>query len=128
MLSFEEAADYLDTIVNELPEVLLRELNGGISLVPQAQASDNGSGLYTLGKYFKNKQMGRYILLYYGSFKIALATANRNAWCKKLREVVLHELTHHNESLAGIDSLAEKDRAQIEHYKNTGKFLPISKF
>ncbi|MBE6678354.1 MAG: hypothetical protein E7597_06140 [Ruminococcaceae bacterium] len=128
MLSFEEAAEYLDTVVDELPEVLLRELNGGVNIVPQVMRSNKNSALYTLGQYNKGGKLGRYIIIYYGSFKASFPGASDEMLKNKLREVLLHELTHHNESLAGIKDLEYMDEAQVAHYESTGEFLPISNF
>ena len=128
MLSFDDAADYLDTLVDSLPEVLLRELNGGISIVPEIKRSNKDSGLYTLGEYNRGWRLGRYIIIYYGSFRASFPHYSDDAVKAKLKEVLLHELTHHNESLAGRKDLEYMDEAQITHYQKTGKFLPISKF
>ncbi len=128
MLSFEDAAEYLDDIVDSLPAPLLRELNGGICIVPEVKHSNKANRLYTLGEYKKNRQMGRYIIIYYGSIKKAMSTANDDDFKSKLKEVLLHELTHHNESLAGNEDLELKDEMQIDYYKRTGVFLPVSKF
>lgn len=128
MLSFEEAAEYLDSVVDELPEVLFRDLNGGISIVPEHKRSSKSPKLYTIGEYSKNKQMGRYITIYYGSLLNSMPRADDESFKNKLREVLLHELTHHNESLAGCKDLEFKDEAQLNHYNQTGQFLPISKF
>lgn len=128
MLTFDEAADYLDTVIDSIPEILLRELNGGICIVPHEKRSNKDYRLYTLGEYNRSRQMGRYIVIYYGSFAKSLRSITDEEFKAKLKEVVLHELTHHNESLAGRKDLEYKDEAQIEHYKNTGKFLPIARF
>ncbi len=128
MLSFEEAAAYLDDVVDELPEVLFRELNGGVSIVPEHKKSKRSEKLYTLGEYNKNKQMGRYIIIYYGSLINSMPNADDDSFKIKLKKVLLHELMHHNESLAGRKDLEFKDEAQFEHYNNTGEFLPISEF
>lgn len=128
MLSFDEAAEYLDAVADELPDALFRELNGGVCIVPQVMKSTKGDGLYTLGQYNRGGSMGRYIIIYYGSFTASFSSVSDEVMKAKLKEVLLHELTHHNESLAGIKDLEYKDEKQIEHYKNTGRFLPLEKF
>ena len=65
MLTYEQAGDVLDDLVDELPEEIFKNLNGGVSFVEDAVRSDDGR--YTLGMYFRDK-MGRHIELYYGSF------------------------------------------------------------
>ncbi len=128
MLSFEDAAAYLDDVADNLPQALLRDLNGGISLVPESKLNPKGKGLYILGQYVKSHSMGRYIVIYYGSFLKSFANRDDAFIRTKLREVMLHELTHHNESLAGINDLSIKDEKQIKHYNATGAFLPIDAF
>ena len=128
MLSFEEAAEYLDTVIDELPEILLRELNGGVNIVPQALRSRKNASLYTLGQYNRGGKLGRYIMIYYGSFKASFPNASDEFLKAKLKEVLLHELTHHNESLAGLKDLEYMDEAQVEHYESTGEFLPVTSF
>lgn len=124
MLTFDEAAEYLDEVIDTIPEELLRSLNGGISLVPQYQNSHNGNGLCVLGQYFNNRQMGRYILMYYGSFLKLYRHADNETWRKQLKEVLIHELTHHNESLAVFSDLRVKDEIQHRIYESTGVFTP----
>ena len=63
MLSYEEAGLVLDELVDELPEGIFENLNGGVSFVEEAVTAEDGR--YTLGTYFRNG-MGRYIELYYG--------------------------------------------------------------
>ncbi len=126
MLTFDEAAEYLDEIIDSTPKELLRSLNGGISLVPQYQAGSHGNGLCVLGQYFFNRQMGRYILLYYGSFLSLYRHASDETWRKRLKEVLVHELTHHNESLAGVHDLQVKDEIQQHIFETTGIFTPTS--
>lgn len=124
MLSFDEAALYLDEVIDSLPEVLLRSLNGGVSLVPECKQSSASRGMYVLGEYFKSKQMGRYILLYYGSFLRLYRNFDDDLWRKRLKEVLTHELTHHNQSLAGVHDLEVKDTIQQIQYETTGVFTP----
>ena len=61
MLSYEEAGLVLDELVDELPEGIFENLNGGVSFVEEAVTAEDGR--YTLGTYFRNG-MGRYIELY----------------------------------------------------------------
>lgn len=124
MLSFENAALYLDELVDSLPQTLLRSLNGGVSLVPDCKLSSAENGLYVLGQYFKSKQMGRYIFIYYGSFLKLYRHKDDEYWKKHLKEVLTHELTHHNQSLAGVHDLEVKDTIQRIKYETTGVYTP----
>ena len=124
MLSFEESAEYLDEVADCLPQPLFRDLNGGVSLVDYFKPSDKGKGMMVLGEYIKNSQMGRYILIYYGSFSRVFPHLSDEEWKQKLKEVLVHELTHHNESLAGCHDLELKDDLQQKRFKETGQFVP----
>lgn len=50
MLTYEQAGDVLDDLVDELPEEIFKNLNGGVSFVEDAVRSDDGR--YTLGHVF----------------------------------------------------------------------------
>ena len=106
MFSIQETNDILDEIADSIPYELYRELNGGIVLLPEAKlhpkAVDND--LYIMGEYHSSLAMGRYIKIYYGSF------------CKVYGHVLLHELRHHNESLAGYEDLILYDEDTIANY------------
>ncbi|MCL2227651.1 MAG: hypothetical protein FWB97_08505, partial [Oscillospiraceae bacterium] len=68
MIPIDEVTAMLDEIAAELPDEVFQELNGGVSLLPDTLLSDADpdGGLYTLGEY-RRDQMGRYIVIYYGS-------------------------------------------------------------
>ena len=124
MLSFDEAAEYLDEVADSLPLPLSRELNGGINLLPDEKRSRDVPGMYVLGEYIKNRQMGRYIVIYYGSFRHVCAGFDDDRFRQRLKDVLIHELTHHNQSLAGSRELEIKDAIQKEHYLETGTYIP----
>lgn len=124
MLSFEEAAAYLDGVADGLPAELSRELNGGINMVPDEKRDLKTPSFYILGEYIKSRAMGRYIVLYYGSFRRLYGGKSDEELKKHLKDVLIHELTHHNESLAGDHDLEVKDAIQKEHYNRTGEYIP----
>ena len=68
MFTIEEINEMLDEVAAELPEGVFKDLNGGVSLLDETKRShkDPNGGLYTLGEY-RRDQMGRYIVIYYGS-------------------------------------------------------------
>jgi len=109
----------LDEIAAELPPEVFRDLNGGVSLLPETRLSqaDPGGGLYTLGEY-RRDQMGRYIVIYYGSVCAVHGGASRSRMLKHLKRILTHELTHHLESLAGERDLEIEDEIQLEKYLN----------
>lgn len=123
MLSFDDAASYLDDVVDSLPEELFRQLNGGVSLLPDFKTNLNAPSLYIMGEYIRNPQMGRYIVIYYGSFQRVHRNDSDDFVRQRLKEVLIHELTHHNESLAGDNDLILKDNLQREYYLKTGKHI-----
>ena len=120
ILSFEAAGDLLDQMAEEFPEAFYRDLNGGISLLPQAKEDPEGTleDLYIMGEYH-NDMMGRYINLYYGSFA-ALAVREdwtEEDWEDELYTTLSHEFTHHVEGLAGERGLEIKDELEMEEYR-----------
>ena len=117
MYSIEEINEMLDEIALELPEEVFRELNGGVSLLRETKRSvaDPDGGLYTLGEY-RRDQMGRYILLYYGSICIVHGGDTREDMRLNLKRVLTHELTHHLESLAGERDLEIRDEVDLDEY------------
>lgn len=118
ILSFDQAGDLLDEMAEEFPEEFYRELNGGISLLPQAVEDPAGADLYIMGEYCDD-MMGRYINLYYGSFA---ALAEREDWTEEdwedeLYTTLAHEFTHHVEGLAGERGLEIRDELELEQYR-----------
>ena len=120
MLTFDQAGDLLDEMAEEFPEEFYRDLNGGISLLPDTKADPQfpPGEMYILGEYC-NDQMGRYINLYYGSFE-ALARIEHwtdQDWEEELYDTLAHEFTHHIEGLAGERGLERRDEAFMEEYR-----------
>lgn len=117
MLSYEEAGAVLDELVDELPDGIFENLNGGVSFVEEAVTAEDGR--YTLGTYFRN-EMGRYIELYYGSFVELYGDMDDELFRRRLKSTLHHELTHHIESMAGDRSLEHWDDRQSELYGFNG--------
>ena len=117
MYSIEEIHVMLDEIAAELPEEIFRDLNGGVSLLDETRKShkDPDGGLYTLGEY-RRDQMGRYIVIYYGSLIAVYGHSSHKKMREHLRDVLTHELTHHLESLAGDKSLEKEDEEDLNYY------------
>ncbi|NBG89303.1 metallopeptidase family protein [Isachenkonia alkalipeptolytica] len=117
--SFEETREMLDEIAEEVPEAFYRELHGGIILIPEEKKhreSKEAGNLYIMGEYHRNA-MGRKILIYYGSFKKMYPKAPIHILRKKLKDTLLHEFTHHIESLAGERGLEKKDEEKMHRYR-----------
>ncbi len=110
----------LDEIVETLPKDFFRDLNGGIHAVEQAKPHPKavGDDLYILGEYYNSRQMGRSIIIYYGSFIRIYGNRSHEFIRNRLRKNVLHEFRHHLESMAGERDLEVEDQIYMEKYKN----------
>lgn len=120
MLSFDEVGEILDEMAESLPPVFYRDLNGGISFLPEAlEDPEFPSGeIYIMGEYCDD-QMGRYINLYYGSFA---ALAEKEEWSREIWEdelfiTLTHEFTHHIEGLAMEGGLDRKDEEELAEFR-----------
>ena len=123
-MTFEETAEYLDALADELPPGIAEKLNGGINLLPDERPAGK-DGLSTLGMYFAGTQMGRYIELYYGSFVKLFGNASKEKFKKELKRTLYHELTHHVENLAGDRSLEYEDDRFMADYEAMSKNEPL---
>ena len=124
MLTFDQAGDLLDQMAEEFPPEFYNDLNGGISLLPDALPDPDfpPGEMYILGEYC-NDMMGRYINLYYGSFA---ALAEQEGWTdqdweEEFYTTLAHEFTHHIEGLAGERGLEIKDEQELEEYRSGGQ-------
>lgn len=119
MISFEEFEDRIEDIIQTFPKEFFQDLNGGVFAREFAKQHPEGrSGeLYIMGEYCVNHHLGRYIVIYYGSFARVYGHLNEESIITKLREVLLHEFRHHLESLAGLRDLEVEDEIQIAQYK-----------
>lgn len=108
--SYEQMGDWLEEIVQEFPESFFEDLGGGIQLEERAlQDPDFPLGeMYVMGEYVHDL-LGRYILLYYGSFAALLPDEDEEGWKDEIFATVAHEFTHHLEETAGLHSLDDKD-------------------
>jgi len=119
ILTIDQCYDILDKLVEEYPEELFRDLNGGILLLEEALPDpEAGEDVYIMGEYCWD-EMGRYIYLYYGSFVELLADEEESVWEEELRLTLRHELTHHVEGMAGEKSLEYKDSEQLQEFRNS---------
>ncbi|HPE16451.1 MAG TPA: metallopeptidase family protein [Oscillospiraceae bacterium] len=120
MLSFEAVGELLDELAERFPPEFFRDLNGGVSLLPDRVRNPREPGLFVLGEY-RTGEMGRYIYLYYGSFAAAFGSAPDEVLREELQRTLAHELTHHVESLAGERGLEIKDAQFLEEYRRRKK-------
>ncbi|WP_294549640.1 metallopeptidase family protein [uncultured Pseudoflavonifractor sp.] len=123
-MTFDEAGEALDRMAEEFPEEFYAGLNGGISLLPDEMPDPEfpPGEMYILGEYCDD-QMGRYILLYYGSFAALAAREEwtEEDWEEELYATLAHEFTHHIEGLAGERGLDWKDEAFLEAWRDRRK-------
>ncbi|MDD3141534.1 MAG: metallopeptidase family protein [Lachnospiraceae bacterium] len=119
MLTIEEVKEILADLVDELPEEIFTDLNGGIALLPNMKINPNdvAETLYTMGEYQVSNLTGRMIVIYYGSFQRVMGDKPRALWIQRLREVLRHEFTHHVEILAGDNTLEKWDKEQMARYR-----------
>jgi predicted Zn-dependent protease with MMP-like domain len=118
MLTIDEVETLLDEVAGEIPQEFYRELNGGVNLLEDVKlhsAAVDGD-LYILGDYHRDA-MGRQIYIYYGSLLRNYPHYTAEQMKERLRRLLIHEFTHHLESLAGERGLEIKDGIEMEKYK-----------
>ena len=118
--SIEEIHVMLDEISEEIPVEFFGKLNEGIVLLPQHKnhlESKTDNKLYIMGEYRKSIT-GRNIVIYYGSFEKVYSGISESSLRQKLKDTLLHEFTHHIESLAGEKGLEIKDAQSMIKYRN----------
>jgi len=120
-MTIEEAGVLLDTLAEELPTEFYRELNGGVLLESGAKPHPDVPGLFVMGEYHTHPVLGRYIVIYYGSFVRLFGGMPDSHWTSELRRTLRHEFTHHIESLAGARDLERWDEEQMDKYRKKTK-------
>lgn len=108
----------LEEISEGIPEEFFNKLNEGVVLLPQHRYHPKSRAerpLYILGEYRKSIT-GSHIRIYYGSFKRTMEGMDYLKIREKLEETLLHEFTHHLETLAGERGLILKDQESIKRY------------
>ena len=117
MVSFEELGEMLDEIADGMPYELYRDLNGGLSLLPQLKVhpAAKNNDLFILGEYIRNS-LGNAIVFYYGSIVRVYGSLPKERLYKELVRILHHEVRHHNEYLAGVDDWGDWDKEPIRKY------------
>jgi hypothetical protein len=118
MITIDETEEILNELAAELPQAFYEKLNGGIVLLPQAKLHEQSraNDLYTLGEYYNDAGLGRYISIYYGSFARVYGRLSAGQIKEQLRRVLRHEFRHHLESLSGERDLEIEDEKYIADY------------
>ena len=116
--SVDEFHEMLNDISDEIPQDFFKELHGGVVLLERSKKhthSKPDQPLYVMGQY-RRDQMGRQIFIYYGSFRQVYRGLSRAKLYGKVKDVLLHEFTHHLESLAGERGLEKDDEDRMRKY------------
>lgn len=114
----DEVQEMLEEIAETIPSEFFKELNEGVVLLPEHKyhpKSRSDRRLYVMGEYRKSIT-GSHIRIYYGSFRRTMAGLDRDKIKERLHETLLHEFTHHLETLAGERGLILKDHEAIRRY------------
>ena len=116
--TYEQMGDWLEEIAAEFPDAFFEGLEGGIQLEEGALPDpDFPEGeMYIMGEYVQDL-LGRYILLYYGSFAALLSEEDEEVWKDEIFLTVAHEFTHHMEQAAGLHALDDRDEAELAAWK-----------
>ena len=107
---YNQMGDWLEEIASQFPEAFFQDLDGGIQLEEKALPDPEfpPGEMYIMGEYVHDL-LGRYILLYYGSFAALLSKEDEAGWKAEIFATVAHEFTHHLEETAGLHTLDDKD-------------------
>ena len=110
--TYQQMGDWLEEIAGEFPDAFFQDLDGGIQLEEEALSDQDfpPGEMYIMGEYIHDL-LGRYILLYYGSFAALLSDEDEEVWKDEIFATVAHEFTHHLEETAGLHALDDKDLA-----------------
>ena len=106
----------LGQLTQRLPTPVFDGLNLGIGVSEEMRfhaASRPGEPRYTLGEYRVSHQMGRGIMLFYGSFMAVFPYLSEEEMTLEIDKVIKHELTHHLESQAGSRDLEIADARRL---------------
>lgn len=108
--TYDEMGDWLEEIADQFPGAFFEDLDGGIQLEEKELPDPDfpPGEMYIMGEYVHD-MLGRYILLYYGSFAALLADEDEEVWKDEILATVAHEFTHHLEETAGLHALDDKD-------------------
>ncbi|MDO4288369.1 MAG: metallopeptidase family protein [Eubacterium sp.] len=123
MIDIDTFEVILDEIANTLPPVFYENLNGGILLLPEVKIHPRAKNkdLYILGQYCTHPVLGRYIVIYYGSFERVHGHLELEALRREMEKTLKHEFRHHMEGQAGIRDLELLDQQELEDYEGRGQ-------
>ena len=113
--TYDQMGDMLEAVAAQFPDAFFEGLDGGIQLEEQAMPDPDvpPGEMYIMGEYCHDL-LGRYILLYYGSFTALLAEEDEAVWMDEIFTTVAHEFTHHFEDTAMLHTLDDADAAFLQ--------------
>lgn len=115
-MDIDTFAELADEMIEEMPEALFVELNGGILVDEEARRNDDDPpDVYILGEYVTDDVLGAQIVLYYGSF-VALFGDDDETVEEELWITIVHELRHHVEGRAGLNDLDREDLEELQAF------------
>jgi len=114
-MTYDEACFILDEHIAATPEELFRELNGGVRFERQSKRHPSSNDLFILGEY-RRDNLGRSIVLFYGSFLNVFRNLTYERAKEEIRKVFAHELRHHMESRGGVRDLEVEDEINLSQY------------
>ena len=116
--TYDQMGNWLEEIAAEFPDAFFEDLDGGIQLDREAVPDENfpDGQMYVLGEY-RHNMLGRYIVLYYGSFVKLYHDYDEEEWQEEIFATVAHEFTHHMEDTAGLHALDDKDAAELAAWR-----------
>ncbi len=114
---FDDFSAILARMVEEIPPAFLKGVDG-IFAVPEARPDPEVREVYLLGEYHQ-RQDGKYVYLYHGSF-LAMGWRRRRQFEAEMRDTLLHELQHHWEDSCGLPDLRNEDLARMERFRARG--------
>ncbi len=120
MLNIEEFKRIISELMDELPEEIYKDLNGGVivSEAPVIPDYARGNDIYVMGHYQVYSGI-RQIVMFKGSFDRVYPYADADRARELLRGILRHEFRHHLEFLGGVynsSSLLAEDARRKEEY------------
>lgn len=129
MVTLDQFEELANELYERIPEKFFHGLSGGIIINEQAEQRDPDlPDVYVLGEYVEDDYgLGRYIVLYYGSFAALFGDEPTSVWQEELWETMIHEIRHHIESLAGIDDLEKEDELELAEFRRWADNTSVTK-
>lgn len=125
-MEYERFQEILQEEAEKIPEKFYEDLNGGVIISEETKLSPyaRNNDLFIAGQYLRSHQMGKQIVIYYGSMMHLFGHLDEEGMRKEIAGVLRHELKHHIETRAGLRTLEEWDRQQLARYCRNAKGAP----